>query len=95
MYLSTLFLSEIENGAQYAIVRCNEEFLSRFATVHDCLASSFLTDASEEVRQGNNLYDEMLALWDVFREFKEEIGSDLPVIQAMNTVCAARRQAEG
>ena len=93
MYLSTLFLSEIENGAQYAIVRCNEEFLSRFATAQDYLASSFLTDASEKVRQGNYLYDEIIALWDVFKEFKEEISIDLPVIQAMNTICAARRRA--
>lgn len=95
MYLSTLFLSEIDNGAQYAIESCNAEFLGRFTDLPDFPASASSAAPSEEVSQDPDLQDELAALWDVFKEFKEEISVDLPVVQAMDAVRAARRQAAG
>ena len=91
MYLSTLFLSEIENGAEYAIVKCNEEFLKRLATVQDDIAS-LKTDSAEKGYPLTCQCDEIMALWDVFKEFEEEILVDLPIIHAMKAICAAREQ---
>ena len=91
MYLSTLFLSEIENGAEYAIAKCNEEFLKRLATIQDDI-SSFVKDSAEDVFPATSQCDEILALWDVFKEFEEEIRVDLPIIHAMKTICAARER---
>lgn len=92
MYLSTLFLSELENGAKHAITKCNEEFIKRMGTIQDYISSSFRIDSSEKVYQVNNQCDEIMALWDVFKDFKDEIFTDLPVIKAMNTIRAARSQ---
>lgn len=89
MYLSTLFLSELENGAEHAITRCNEEFIKRYGTAQGYI-SSCIVISSEHVLQSNSQCDEIMALWDVFKDFKDEIFMDLPVIQAMNTTCAAR-----
>lgn len=91
MYLSTLFLTEIENGAEHAIVKCNDEFLKRLGMIQDYISSS-IKDSSEKVLQFSSQCDEIMALWDVFKDFKDEIIIDLPVINAMNTVCEARRR---
>lgn len=90
MYLSTLFLSEIENGAEPAIAKCNEEFLKRLGAIQDYISSSFINDSSEKMFQLNSQCDEIMALWDVFRDFKDEIFIDLPIIKAMNTIRATR-----
>ena len=92
MYLSTLFLSEIENGVEHAIMKCNEEFLRRFGAIQDYIPFSFITDAAGKVLQINRQGDEMMALWDVFKDFKDEIFMDLSVIKAMNTTCAVRNE---
>ena len=86
MYLSTLFLSEIENGAKSAIVKCNEEFIMRWETAQEKNSSA------ETLVPAACQFDEILALWDVFREFEEEIRMDLPIIRAMKTICAARER---
>ena len=89
MYLSTLFLTEIKNGAELAIVKCNEEYIKRLGMIQDYI-SSFSMDSSEKIFQFSNQCDEIMALWDVFKDFKDEIFIDLPVIKAMNTIYAAR-----
>ena len=89
MYLSTLFLSEIDNGADQAIIKCNEEFITRLGTFQEYI-SSFIMDPSEKVFQFNSQCDEIMALWDVFKDFEDEIFIDLPIIKAMKTICAAR-----
>lgn len=86
MYLSTLFLSEIENGAQSAIVKCNEEFLKRSETAQE------ETSSAETMAPAACQFDEILALWDVFKEFEEEIRMDLPIIRAMKETCTARER---
>ena len=86
MYLSTLFLSEIENGAKSAIVKCNEEFVKRSETAQGDIS------CAETVVPAACQFDEILALWDVFKEFEEEIRMDLPIIHAMKTICAARER---
>lgn len=91
MYLSTIFLSEIENGAERATLKCNEEFLKRLTAVQDYVAS-FLKDSAGKVFHCNAQCDEIMALWDVFKDFKDEVLLDLPVINAMNSVRAARGQ---
>ncbi|MGN1142807.1 MAG: hypothetical protein ACI4TF_16545 [Oliverpabstia sp.] len=90
MYLSTLFLSEMENGAEHAITKCNEEFIRRFETIQDYISTAFITDSSGKAIQLNSQCDEMMALWDVFKDFKDEIFIDLPIMKAMNTVRAVR-----
>lgn len=92
MYLSTVFLTEIDNGAENAIRKCNEEFLKRFGTLQDYLSLSFVKDCFGKVLQINCQCDEMMALWDVYKDFKDEIFLDLPVIEAMNTTCAIRNE---
>lgn len=89
MYLSTIFLSEIENGAERATLKCNEEFLKRLTAVQD-YAASFLKDSDDKVFHCNAQCDEIMALWDVFKDFKDEVLLDLPVINAMNSVRTAR-----
>lgn len=89
MYLSTIFLSEIENGAERATLKCNEEFLKRLTAVQD-YAASFLKDSDDKVFHCNAQCDEIMALWDVFKDFKDEVLLDLPVIHAMNSVRTAR-----
>lgn len=91
MYLSTIFLSEIENGAERATLKCNEEFLKRLTAVQDYVAS-FLKDSAGKVFHCNAQCDEIMALWDVFKDFKDEVHLDLPVINAMNSVRVARGQ---
>ena len=90
MYLSTLFLSEMENGAEHAITKCNEEFIRRFGTIQDYISTAFITDPSGKAIQLNSQCDEMMALWDVFKDFKDEIFIDLPIMKAMNTVRTVR-----
>lgn len=90
MYLSTLFLSEIENGAEHAITKCNEEFLRRFGTIQDYISIFCITDSSGKAFQINSQCDEMMALWDVFKDFKDEIFLGLPIIKAMNIIRAVR-----
>lgn len=89
MYLSTLFLTEIENGAEHAISKCNEEFSRRFASIQDS-KRSFVSDSKEKASLLTSQCDEMMALWDVFQEFEAEIMINLPIIQAMKTIRAAR-----
>ena len=89
MYLSTIFLSEIENGAERATLKCNEEFLKRLTAVQD-YSASFLKDSANKVFHCNVQCDEIMALWDVFKDFKDEVLLDLPVINAMNSVRTAR-----
>ena len=48
MYLSTVFLSEIDNGVEHAITKCNEEFLRRFGTIQNYISDSIITDFSGE-----------------------------------------------
>lgn len=86
MYLSTLFLSEIENGAEHAVTKCNEEYLRRFGTIQDYKSVFFVTDSSGKVLRTNCQCDEMMALWDVYKDFKDEIFIDLPVIKALNSI---------
>lgn len=83
MYLSTLFLSEIDNGAEQAILKCNEEYVNRMGSIQNYISS-------EKMFQSSSQSDEIMALWDVYKDFKDEIYMDLPVIQAMNIICAAR-----
>ena len=90
MYLSTLFLSEIEKGADSAIRKCNEAFLTRFGAFQQ---PSSAADALKESFQSSQC-DEIMALWDVCREFLEELPLDLPIIRAMNTIRTARGQAK-
>ena len=85
MYLSTIFLSEIENGAERATLKSNEEFLKRLTAVQD-YAASFLKDSDDKVFNCNAQCDEIMALWDVFKDFKDEVLLDLPVINAKNSV---------
>lgn len=85
MYLSTLFLSELQNGAAYAIQKCNDEFLNRLAPAD--VIPSLLSDATQ------CFCDEIMALWDVYRDYHTEILIELPVIQAMGTIRAARKQS--
>ena len=82
MYLSTLFLSELQNGAACAIQKCNDEFLNRLAPAD--VIPSLLSDAAQ------GFCDEIMALWDVFKDYKDEVLLDLPVINAMNSVRTAR-----
>lgn len=86
MYLSTLFLSEIENGAKSTIVKCNEDFIKRWETAQEKSSSA------ETLVPAACQFDEILAHWDVYREFEEEIRMDLPNIRAMKTICAARER---
>ena len=95
MYLSTLFLSEMENGIEHAVIKCNDEFVRRFETIQDYLSASIRTDSFGKVIQMNSQCDEMMAFWDVFKDFKDEIFMDLPIIKAMHTVRAARGRSLG
>ena len=90
MYLSTLFLSELENGAEYAITKCNEEFVRRFGTVQDYLSVSLVTDSFGRPLQINSHCDEVMALWDVFKDFKDEMIMDLSIINVMNKIRTIR-----
>lgn len=90
MYLSTIFLSDIDNGVEHAITKCNEEFLKRFGSIQDYISASITRDFSGKVLQMNCQCDEIMALWDVFKDFKDEVFIDLPIIKAMNTTCAVR-----
>lgn len=86
MYLSTLFLSNLENGITHAISECNKEFENRYGEIEDYI-SKFFTRNSSDTLQMNCHGDELMALWDVFKDFKDEIEStDFPIIKAMNGV---------
>ena len=95
MYLSTLFLSEMETGIEHAVIKCNEEFIRRFGTFQDHLSDADRTDSSGEIFYMDRQCDEMIAFWDVFKDFKDEIFMDLPIIKAMYTVRAARGRSLG
>ena len=51
MYLSTIFLSDIDNGVEHAITKCNEEFLKRFGSIQDYISASITRDFSGKVLQ--------------------------------------------
>ena len=95
MYLSTVFLSEIDNGVEHAITKCNEEFIRRFGTIQDYISDSIITDFSGETFLVDSKCDEVMALWDVFKDFKDEIFIDLPVIKAMDTTRTVRDEMHG
>ena len=86
MYLSTLFLSNLENGITHAISECNKEFENRFEEIEDYI-SKFFTRNSSDTLQMNCHGDELMALWDVFKDFIDEVESNnFPIIKAMNEV---------
>ena len=95
MYLSTIFLSDIDNGVEHAITKCNEEFLKRFGSIQDYISASITTDFSGKVLQMNCQCDEIMALWDVFKDFKDEIFLSLPVIEAMKRTRDVRNEMGG
>lgn len=87
MYLSTLFLTEIENGVLQAITKCNEEFLKRFSIYQNNISNFFKLDSTGKVLYLNAYGDELMALWDVFKDFKDEISSEnLVIIEVMNAI---------
>ena len=87
MYLSTLFLSNLENGITHAISECNKEFENRFGEIEDYISKFFTRNSSDNTLRINSHGDELMALWDVFKDFKDEIEStDFPIIKAMNGV---------
>lgn len=93
MYLSTLFLIKIEKGVIHAISKCNEEFLKRFGAVKDYIPVFFDLDSSGKVLGINNEGNELMALWDVFKDFKNDIAQiDLPVIRAMDLIHTVRNE---
>ena len=77
MYLSSLFLSELRNGAPQAIHKCNEAFLLR--------------PDRQGLPQEESSRDELMALWDVCRDYLEELSPELPVLRAID----ARRGLRG
>lgn len=90
MYLSTLFLTKVEKGIESAIKKCNDEFLKRFGTVQDYIPVFFDLDEKGKVLKINSQGSELMALWDVFKDFKDEIAQDLPVTRAMDVVHTVR-----
>lgn len=91
MYLSTLFLSNLENGITHAISECNNEFVKRFGDMEDYISEFFEKNSSDNTLLINSHGDELMALWDVFKDFKDEIEStDFPIIKAMNGVREVR-----
>ena len=87
MYLSTLFLSKMENGITHAISECNNEFEKRFGEIEDYISIFFTRSSSSNTLQTNSHGDELMALWDVFKDYEDEIESnDFPIIDAMNKV---------
>ena len=87
MYLSTLFLSEMENGITHAISECNNEFVKRFGDMEDYISEFFVKNSSDNTLKMNCYGDELMALWDVFKDFKDEVESNnFPIIDAMNNV---------
>ena len=84
MYLSTLFLSNLENGITHAISECNKEFENRFGEIEDYISKFFTRNSSDNTLRINSHGDELMALWDVFKDFKDEIEStNFPIIKAM------------
>lgn len=95
MYLSTLFLNKIKYGAEKAITACNREFLRRFGDIQDYVSDFLAEDASDDVFRMSRQRDELMALWDVFKDFEEElVHVKLPVIRAMNGIRAIRYNVE-
>lgn len=91
MYLSTLFLNKLNNGALYAINKCNEEFLRRFSIYQHTISNFFARDSLGNIIHTNKQGDELMALWDVFKDFKEEIiYENLAVIEVMNEILDVR-----
>ena len=87
MYLSTLFLSNLENGITHAISECNKEFVRWFGDMEDYLSEFFEKNSSDNTLLINSHGDELMALWDVFKDFKDEVESNnFPIIDAMNNV---------
>ena len=87
MYLSTLFLSNLENGITHAISECNNEFVKRFGDMEDYISEFFVKNSSDNTLLINSHGDELMALWDVFKDFKDEVESNnFPIIDAMNNV---------
>lgn len=91
MYLSTLFLNKLDDGVSHAIKKCNEEFLRRFSTYQHNISNFFVLDSLGNIIHANKQGDELMALWDVFKDFKDEIISEnLAVIEAMNELLDVR-----
>ena len=91
MYLSTLFLSNLENGITHAISECNKEFENRFGEIEDYISKFFTRNSSDNTLRINSHGDELMALWDVFKDFEDKIEStDFPIIKAMYGVRAIR-----
>ena len=87
MYLSTLFLSNLENGITHAISECNKEFENRFGEIEDYISKFFTRNSSDNTLRINSHGDELMSLWDVFKDFEDKIEStDFPIIKAMNGV---------
>ena len=87
MYLSTLFLSNLENGITHAISECNKEFVKRFGDMEDYISEFFVKNSSDNTLLINSQGDEIMALWDVFKDFIDEVESNnVPIIDAMNNV---------
>ena len=80
MYVSILFSSEIDNGAEHTIAEINEELIKRLAAIPDDI-SSFIIDSTEKVFQFNGQCDENVAFGDVCKDFEDEILIDLPIIK--------------
>lgn len=91
MYLSTLFLDKLEYGATIAITECNKEFIERFSEKQDYTSTFFIRDSSNDTLLMNVQGDELMALWDVFKDFKDETASvNLPIIKAMDEIRSIR-----
>ena len=96
MYLSTLFLSKIEYGTLQAITLCNEEFLRRFSTHQYNIQNFFNLNSTKNIFRLNAYGDELMVLWDVYKEFKDEIPFDkFIVLEAMDAIRTERNQVRG
>ena len=80
MYVSILFSSEIDNGAEHTIAEINEELIKRLADIPDDI-SFFIIDSAEKVFQFNSQCDENVAFGYVCKDFEDEILIDLPMIK--------------
>ena len=55
--------------------------------MEDYLSEFFVKNSSDNTLLINSHGDELMALWDVFKDFKDEVESNnFPIIDAMNNV---------
>lgn len=90
MYLSTLFLSKIEYGALQTITLCNDEFLRRFSSIQHDISNFFVLDSQDNFLHTNSNGDELIALWDVCKDFEEIHMINLPVLNVMHKIHTIR-----